>query len=122
MYALMIKCAYEKPSKSDGFRILIDRLWPRGLQKEEAKIDLWLKEIAPSTALRKWFNHEADKWMEFQHVYAKELKKRHALVNAIIAELHKHPVSLIYSEKDPELNHTIVLCKQLQYQLLKQIH
>jgi uncharacterized protein YeaO (DUF488 family) len=122
MYALMIKRAYENPSKSDGFRLLIDRLWPRGLKKEEAKIDLWLKEIAPSTELRKWFNHEVDKWTEFQHLYAKELKSQHALMNSIIAELHKHPVSLIYGAKDPEHNHAIVLCKQLQYQLLKQIH
>jgi uncharacterized protein YeaO (DUF488 family) len=122
MYALSIKRAYEKPSKSDGFRILIDRLWPRGLKKEDAKIDLWLKEIAPSTELRKWFKHEVDKWAEFQHAYAKELQSQHEFMNAIIAELYKHPVSLIYGAKDLEHNHAIALCKQLQYQLLKQIH
>jgi uncharacterized protein YeaO (DUF488 family) len=122
MHALVIKRAYEKPVKSDGFRILIDRLWPRGLKKETAKIELWLKEIAPSTELRKWFDHDPEKWLEFQHRYTKELEKKHELLNLILTETQKHPVSLIYGAKNQEYNHAIVLCKQLQIHALKKIH
>lgn len=71
-----IKRVYEKSSKADGKRILVDRLWPRGLTKEKADIDLWLKDIAPTTELRKWFGHDPDKWKEFQKRYRLELKKK----------------------------------------------
>ena len=80
---IKIKRVYEKPDKTDGFRILVDRLWPRGLTKEKAAADLWLKEIAPSTELRKWFNHEPEKWKEFIKKYQLELKE------------NKEPVSLL---------------------------
>jgi uncharacterized protein YeaO (DUF488 family) len=122
MHGLKIIRAYEKPLKSDGYRILVDRLWPRGVKKEAAKIDLWLKDVAPSTALRQWFNHEEEKWAEFQRRYAKELEKKHELLNVILAETRKHPVSLIYGAKSEEHNHAIVLCMQLQLYALKQIH
>ena len=72
---VQIKRVYEEPSTSDGKRILIDRLWPRGLTKEKAKVDLWLKDIAPSTELRQWFGHDPSKWNEFKKRYHDELKK-----------------------------------------------
>lgn len=72
---LKIKRVYEKPEKADGFRVLVDRLWPRGLTKEKVAADLWLKDIAPSTELRKWFSHDPDKWSEFRKKYLLELKK-----------------------------------------------
>src|SRR5690554_3602055 len=75
-----LKRAYEQAADSDGMRILVDRLWPRGIKKENAKIDLWLKEVAPSTELRKWFNHQDERWAEFQRRYLKELKNNPALV------------------------------------------
>jgi uncharacterized protein YeaO (DUF488 family) len=75
MMKINIKRVYEKPAKSDGIRILVDRLWPRGMTKERADIDLWLKNIAPTTELRKWFDHDPDKWKEFQKKYHQELKK-----------------------------------------------
>jgi uncharacterized protein YeaO (DUF488 family) len=70
-----LKRVYENPTKEDGIRVLVDRLWPRGLTKQKAKIDLWLKDIAPSTGLRKWFGHDPEKWKEFRKRYRKELKK-----------------------------------------------
>ena len=75
-----IRRVYEKPDKEDGIRILVDRLWPRGLTKEKASVDLWLKEIAPSTELRKWFGHDPAKWKDFQKRYKQELKKNHEQV------------------------------------------
>ena len=78
--AINIKRVYEKSTQEDGTRILVDRLWPRGLTKEKASVDVWLKEIAPSTALRQWFGHDPDKWAEFQKRYHEELKKNPAQV------------------------------------------
>lgn len=105
-----IKRVYDKPSKDDGYRILIDRLWPRGLTKEEAKIDLWLKEIAPSTELRKWYNHDPKKWISFKEKYRKELKDKGELLEQI-KELEKEhkTVTLLYSSKEERLNNAIIL-------------
>ena len=77
---IKLKRAYEKPAKDDGERILVERLWPRGLTKEQAKLDLWLKEIAPSAELRKWFGHDPDRWVEFRRRYLKELGQKADLV------------------------------------------
>lgn len=107
---IKIKRVYDKPSKDDGYRILIDRLWPRGLTKEEAKIDLWLKEIAPSTELRKWYNHDPKKWISFKEKYRKELKDKEELLEQI-KELEKEhkTVTLLYSSKEERLNNAIIL-------------
>jgi uncharacterized protein YeaO (DUF488 family) len=80
---IRIKRVYEEPAKEDGYRILVDRLWPRGLTKERAKVDLWMKEIAPSDALRKWFGHEAEKWAEFARRYRSELTKKKDLLREV---------------------------------------
>lgn len=104
-----IKRVYEKSSKADGKRILVDRLWPRGLTKEKADIDLWLKDIAPTTALRKWFGHDPDKWKEFQKRYHLELKKNKEQVSLLNEEIKKGEVTLVYGARDEEHNEARVL-------------
>ena len=105
---IKIKRVYEKPEKGDGFRVLVDRLWPRGLTKEKAALDLWLKEIAPSTELRKWFGHDPEKWNDFQKKYRKELKENKEAVSTLKEHL-KDSVSLLYGAKDEEHNEALVL-------------
>lgn len=105
---------YEEPESSDGRRILIDRLWPRGLTKERAKIDLWLKDIAPSAELRKWFGHEPAKWVEFQKRYRKELDANELVVAKLRSELKATPTTLVYSAKDEEHNDAVVLKDYLE--------
>ncbi|MBV6495611.1 MAG: hypothetical protein DCC44_04660 [Acidobacteria bacterium] len=112
--ALSMKRAYEAPAAADGKRILIDRLWPRGLSKEKARIDLWMKEIAPSTELRKWFGHDPEKWKEFQTRYKKELAANAELVNSIRKMAKAETVTLVYSAKDEAHNDAVVLLKYLQ--------
>ncbi len=104
-----LKRAYEEPDKTDGTRILVDRLWPRGLTKEKAAIDLWLKEIAPSTELRKWFAHDPEKWKGFRDRYRKELKDHPEEVEQIREMAKVGTVSLIYGARDQEHNEAVVL-------------
>ena len=105
-----LKRIYEDFEESDGFRILIDRLWPRGLSKENAKIDLWLKEIAPSESLRKWFGHDPVKWEEFKEKYIAELKSRQEQIEEVkaLAKTHK-VITLLYAAKDENHNNAVVL-------------
>ena len=106
---LRLKRAYEPPNPSDGRRILVDRLWPRGLSKEKAAIDEWMKEIAPSTQLRRWFGHDPEKWPEFQRRYKQELRARTDLVREI-AKLALHGrVTLVYGARDEAHNDAVVL-------------
>lgn len=104
-----IKRAYEKASKSDGYRILVDRLWPRGVSKEEAALDLWLKDIAPSTELRKWFGHDPKRWVEFEKRYRAELKEKKELIADLRKVAKEHKITLVYSAKDEEHNQAVVL-------------
>jgi len=104
-----IKRVYETPAKKDGIRILVDRLWPRGLTKSKAKVALWLKDIAPSTELRKWFNHEPDKWREFQIRYRSELKGKRQLLSVVRDQAAKSHVTLVYAAKDERQNDAMVL-------------
>ena len=115
MYHVNIKRVYEEPKKSDGKRILVDRLWPRGLRKAEVKVDLWLKEIAPSTALRKWFSHEPSKWEEFKKRYSVELEKKSEQISLLEREVSEGKVTLIYGAKDQEHNGAVVLREFLEY-------
>lgn len=105
---IKLKRAYEVPAKKDGRRILVERLWPRGLSKEKARIDLWLKEIAPSTELRKWYGHDVPKWPEFKRRYEKELENNHALVMQLSQEAQKN-VTFVYAAHDEEHNSAVVL-------------
>jgi len=112
---IKIKRAYQPSSKDDGFRILIDRIWPRGVSKERANLDLWMKEIAPSDDLRKWFSHDPKKWNEFENRYKHELKDKKELINKIKEiEKDKEKVTLIYSAKDEKHNNAIVLENMLK--------
>ena len=106
---ILIKRVYESPAKSDGFRVLVDRLWPRGLSKKDAHIDLWLREIGPSTALRQSFNHDPVRWTEFRRRYHAELKKKTALLATITEQAKTRPVTLIYSAKDEQHNQAVAL-------------
>lgn len=104
-----IKRIYEDPEEADGFRILVDRIWPRGVSKERAKLDVWIKEVAPTTELRTWFHHEEPKWPEFRKRYQAELE-----TNPALAELRKliadhDPVTLLYSAHDEAENQAVVL-------------
>lgn len=106
---ILLKRAYEPPEPSDGFRILVDRLWPRGVSKSSAHIDLWLKDIAPSTALRKWFDHDPLKWIEFRDRYFLELSRNPEAVGQLTEQLHRGVVTLVYGAKDKEHNQAVAL-------------
>ena len=107
---IRVKRIYELPSKEDGYRVLVDRLWPRGMSKDRAKIDLWLKDIAPSDGLRKWFSHDPKKWDDFKKKYGLELKERQELLLKIKqAEKEKGAVTLLYSARDEEHNQAVAL-------------
>ena len=108
-----LKRAYAPPEAKDGTRILIDRLWPRGVSKAEAALDQWMKEIAPSTELRKWFGHDPARWEEFHRRYTGELDKNAELLKQIRALARLGPVTLIYSAHDELHNDAIVLRDQL---------
>ena len=112
---IKIKRAYEKSSNDDGFRVLVDQLWPRGLTKERAAIDLWMKEIAPSAALRRWFSHDPAKWNMFRKKYRDELQEKKALIEKI-NELarEKKSLTLVFAAKDVEHNNAVVLEELLQ--------
>ena len=114
MYHINIKRAYEEPKKSDGKRILVDRLWPRGLKKAEAQVNLWLKDIAPSTTLRKWFGHQPSKWEGFKKRYSAELERNTEQVSLLERELSAGKVMLVYAAKDQEHNGAIVLKEFLE--------
>ncbi len=103
------KRVYDPPSPEDGFRILIDRLWPRGLTKEKARVDLWLKEIAPSDDLRKWFGHEPEKWPGFKKRYFDELKRHPELVETIIEKGRTGPVTILFGAKETRYNNAVAL-------------
>jgi uncharacterized protein YeaO (DUF488 family) len=110
-----IKRVYEKPVKDDGWRVLVDRLWPRGLTKEAAKADLWMKEIAPSDALRKWFHHEERKWADFEKKYRAELKDKKELLAELKQMEKEHgTITLLYGAKDEKQNQAVVLRQVLQ--------
>lgn len=105
-----IKRIYEQVDKTDGYRILVDRLWPRGVSKENAAVDLWLKEIAPTDELRKWFNHDPEKWGEFQKKYKKEIAANKVILQQLKEVLKEQKtVTLLYGAKDEEHNQAVVL-------------
>lgn len=106
---IALKRAYEAPAADDGVRILVDRLWPRGLARENAGIDVWLKAIAPSDALRKWYGHDVDKWLEFQQRYFAELDAQQDALNQLRAHLRQGKVTLLYAAKETEHNNAVAL-------------
>ena len=109
-----LKRVYDPPENSDGVRLLVDRLWPRGLTKEKARIDLWLKEIAPSSELRRWFAHDPKKWPEFQARYKDELKSNSGPLAQLKTEAAHGPVTLLFAARDVDHNEAVVLEKILR--------
>ena len=111
---IKIKRVYEKPAKEDGWRVLVDRLWPRGMKKEAAHLDAWRKDVAPSDALRKWFGHEPEKWGDFQKRYRSELAKKRELVAELKKMAKEHgTLTLLFGAKDEEHNEAVVLANAL---------
>ena len=106
---LKIKRVYDKPAEEDGTRILVDRLWPRGLTKQKAKVDVWLKDIAPSTELRKWFAHDPEKWKEFIKKYKKELHENKEQAAILKEYLRQGTVTLVYGARDEVHNEALVI-------------
>jgi uncharacterized protein YeaO (DUF488 family) len=115
--AIAIKRAYEAPAKEDGYRVLVERLWPRGMKKEEVPLDQWAKELAPSTALRKWFGHDPVRWDGFRHRYASELDALAEYWQPLAERSARHRITLIYSARDEEHNGALVLRDYLQHWL-----
>lgn len=108
-FPIKIKRIYDVPLDKDGIRILVDRLWPRGITKEKAAIDYWYKEITPSNDLRKWFAHKEERFNEFSDMYREELKSQEEILKQIKLLSQQRPITLIYAAKDPKINHAIVL-------------
>lgn len=104
-----IKRVYESVSPRDGFRVLVDRVWPRGVAKAQARIDLWLREIAPSTALRRWFRHDPARWKTFCARYREELREKTDLLDLLHERARRGPVTLLYSARDKEFNQAAAL-------------
>jgi uncharacterized protein YeaO (DUF488 family) len=109
-----LKRVYEPPSKKDGLRILVDRLWPRGLSKEKADVTIWLKEVAPSNELRKWFGHDPAKWKEFQSRYRKELRQNKEALELLREKCEGHTVTLLFGAQDEKHNQALVLKSLLE--------
>lgn len=114
MTTIKIKRVYEPMTKTDGFRILVDRLWPRGIKKEDAHIDVWLKEIAPSAELRKWFNHEPEKWEAFSKKYLAELQNSNTAEQLLQLVKEHRIVTLVFGAKDQQHNQAVVLKEFLE--------
>ena len=110
-----IKRAYEQASHSDGYRVLVDRLWPRGVRKEDLPYDEWCKELAPSPALRKWFGHKVENWSHFRDSYESELRvpEQQARMHALIQAAGHKKITLVYGAKDPDHNHALILAAEL---------
>ena len=106
---IKIKRIYDPPAAGDGFRILVDRLWPRGLSKEKAKVDLWLREVSPSNELRKWYSHEPAKWAEFKKRYFQEIKDRRHEFDLLLKKAREGTVTFLFSSKEEKLNNAAAL-------------
>jgi uncharacterized protein YeaO (DUF488 family) len=112
--SLAVKRAYEPAAPDDGYRVLVDRLWPRGLNKETAALDLWIKELAPSTELRQWFGHEPSRWEGFRHRYASELDGTAEYWRPLLARAARQRVTLVYGAHDDEHNNAVALKTYLE--------
>jgi uncharacterized protein YeaO (DUF488 family) len=112
--AIKIKRVYEPPSGDDGYRVMVDRLWPRGVGRDAAAVDAWLPEIAPTADLRRWFGHRPERWEEFRDRYRQELQGAGELVAALRDRAARGPVTLIYGARDPQHNNAVVLRQVLE--------
>lgn len=112
--SIAVKRVYDPPSRNDGYRVLVDRLWPRGLTKEDAALDAWSKELAPSAALRKWFGHDPARWEGFRHRYAGELDAAAEHWRPLLTQAARHRVTLLYGARDEEHNNAVALKSYLE--------
>ncbi|MGB6528943.1 MAG: DUF488 domain-containing protein [Candidatus Nitrosopolaris sp.] len=116
---IKIERIYNNPKGNNNFRILVDRLWPRGLSKDKVKVDLWQKDIAPSNSLRKWFGHDDEKWNEFKRRYFKELDKNADSVNQILDKVKEGSITLLYGSKEEKFNNAVALKEYLEEKIEK---
>lgn len=114
MMSIKLKRVYDKPEAADGLRILVERLWPRGLSKKDAKVDMWPKDLAPSTELRKWFGHDPAKWEEFRKRYFEELGKQKEAVGELLKAVHEKNVTFVYASKEEKYNNSQALKEYLE--------
>ena len=112
--AIRLKRAYDRPTRSDGFRVLVDRVWPRGVTKEQLKMDMWLKNIAPSTQLRKWFGHDPEKWKEFRKRYFKELDSHPEEIRLLREKMQSGEVTLVFGAKEERFNNAEAIKEYLE--------
>ncbi|EAR21445.1 DUF488 domain-containing protein [Nitrococcus mobilis] len=115
--SVRIKRIYDAPGDDDGYRVLVDRVWPRGVSKQTARLDRWLKEIAPSTELRRWFGHDPSRWNEFRKRYRGELQETPVLVQELADKARYAPVTLLFSARDRQHNQAVVLREWLEERL-----
>ena len=111
---IRLRRAYDPPSASDGYRVLVDRVWPRGISRDALRLDEWLKEVAPSTELRKWFGHDPEKWTAFKDRYFLELEKQSEAINRLLAKCREGPLTLVFSAKDTRYNNAAALKEYLE--------
>lgn len=111
---IALKRAYEPPAPSDGYRVLVDRLWPRGVSKDEAELDEWLREVAPSDELRRWFDHDASRWSRFRRRYLAELKNHRERLRRLAERAEGESVTLVFGARDEEHNNAVVLKQYLE--------
>ena len=114
---IMLKRAYEPPAASDGARFLVERLWPRGIRKADLALDGWLKDVAPSPELRRWFGHDPRRWREFRRRYIRELRRKAAALDPLLAAAREGPLTLVYSARDTEHNAAVALREHLSGRL-----
>lgn len=112
--SIKLKRAYESPAQSDGCRILVERLWPRGLARAEAKIDLWAKDVAPSTELRKWFGHDPERWPEFKRRYFHELSQSQEALAPLLEQVRGGPVTFVFGAREMRFNNAVALKQYLE--------
>lgn len=114
---ILLKRVYEKPSPEDGNRVLVERLWPRGLKKEDSKIDKWYKDLAPSTELRKWYAHDPSKWTRFKEKYWKELEQKEDQLSKLSKESMQHTITFVFASKEKKLNNATALKEYIETKL-----
>lgn len=112
--SIQIKRVYDTPSPNDGIRVLVDRVWPRGVSRKDADLTDWARELAPSDELRKWFDHKSERWQEFQVRYLRELNDQPKAVLDLAVKSRRQTVTLLYAAKDTEHNNAIVLCQYME--------
>ena len=110
---IKLKRAYEKPAAADGYRVLVDRLWPRGVKKQAARLDVWARDLAPSDALRKWSHHDSAKWVEFKRRYHAELRSQRAALKDLFKQAGRRPLTLVYAARDERRNNAVALREYL---------